>query len=173
MKRIATGLGLLVAGLTLSLSVAGGISGAAATTGTPAKATLTATGGSNPNSKLCVLARKEATGSVKQETAIEKDIESNHWAAAKKLLLSELVSGSKLEKQAVAALSSAPASVKSAGAVALKVFSGEKGIIQSSNSATQFETSINTLDSEPKLVAAEKVLDAYQTAQCGSTTSST
>jgi len=169
MKHIATGLGLLAAGLALTLSTPG-TAGAAGITGGSVEASPVAAGGSHPNSQLCVLSRKEAAGDTKQEAAIEKDIEANHWTAAQRLLIDELNSGAKLEKEAVASLSSAPGPVKAAGAVALKTFGGEKGVIQRSTSINQFETSINTLDAEPKLVAAEKVLDAYQTAQCGSAT---
>jgi hypothetical protein len=116
---------------------------------------------------LCSLAKSEVASQSKSTNAIVKAIEAGNWATAKQALLSSFNGESKAEALAISALSSAPAKVKAAGAVALKFVATEKSVIEKSTSVSQFESSIEAATKNPQLVSAEKTLESYQTAKCG------
>jgi hypothetical protein len=139
----------------------------------PAASAGAASHGSNPHAKICSLAKSELAGNTKQEVAIETAIESGNWPKAQKSLLSVYNNGAKLESQAEAALSSAPGKVKSAGKTLLGLDTAMKKAIQSATSATQFETSIESLTESPKYTSAENVLDKYDISVCGPITTPT
>ncbi len=139
----------------------------------PAAQAGATTHGSNPHAKICTLAKSEESGSTKSETQIVSAMESGNWAAAKKGLLATFNNGAKVESQAEAALSSAPGNVKAAGKTVLGLDSSEKQAIQSATSATQFETSMQSLEENPKIMSAESVLSKYYTGICGSIVPST
>jgi phage tail sheath gpL-like len=122
-------------------------------------------GASKPG--LCSLNKAEQKVELKSTGAITKAIESGNWTAAKKALLASFGQSFQAEQLAVSALSGAPSNVKAAGAVMIRFAGSEKTIIQKSNSATQFETSVEAAAQSPKVASAEKTLSAYFTSKCG------
>ena len=117
----------------------------------------------------CTQYGKANKAETKSETAIVSAIESGNWAAAKKALLSSVSSESGAEKAAIAQLHSAPSNVQRAGTKLLKFVSTEVKIIKTSTSATQFETSEESLAQSPTFTAATGVLANYFDAKCGIT----
>jgi len=101
------------------------------------------------------LNKAEQKVELKSTGAITKAIESENWTAAKKALLASFGKASQAEQLAVSALSGAPSNVKAAGAVMIRFAGSEKTIIQKSNSATQFETSVEAATQSPKVASAE------------------
>ena len=124
-------------------------------------------------SSLCTSYKSEETKQSKASSALAKDIESGSWASIKKALLSAFNGEAGAEKQFAAYLSGAPAKVKAAAAVVLKLDGSFKTIIQNSNSLTSFESGITAAESSPKVKAALSTLDSYTTKLCGSTTPTT
>ncbi len=124
-------------------------------------------------SSLCTSYKSEETKQSKASSALAKDIESGSWASIKKALLSAFNGEAGAEKQFAAYLSGAPAKVKAAAAVILKLDGSFKTIIQNSNSLTSFESGITAAESSPKVKAALSTLDSYTTKLCGSTTPTT
>jgi hypothetical protein len=129
--------------------------------------------GSNPGGSLCQLVKKDEAESQKGSAALEKAMTAGNWKLAQKDLLSSFNEGEKLEGQVEGALQSAPANVRSAAAQSLKFVGTEKKIIEDSTSVAGFESAFETAAESPQLEAASKTLTAYQTAQCGSVTTTT
>lgn len=122
---------------------------------------------------LCSLNKSQQKVELKSTGAITKAMESGNWAAAKKALLASFGQASQAEQLAVSALSGAPSNVRAAGAVMIKFAGSEKAIIEKSNSATQFATSVEAAAQSPKVTSAEKTLASYFTSKCGTITSTT
>jgi hypothetical protein len=127
--------------------------------------------GSNPNSSYCKLEKTNLADNSPlsaKEKALTKAIESGNWKVTQKDLLSLDGQTDKLEQQLISALSSAPAKVQAAGRQAIKLVPAELAAIKNSTSVAQFEKKIQAVTSGKKFTAAENVLEAYDTAQCGS-----
>jgi uncharacterized protein YyaL (SSP411 family) len=122
---------------------------------------------------LCALNKQAEAVSTKAETNMTKAIESGNWATVKKDLLAAISQESGAEKTAIAALSSAPGKVQSAGAVMIRFAGNQKSIIQNANSLTKFESSEQAAEESPKIANAEKVLSAYYVSKCGPITPTT
>lgn len=138
--------------------------------GTPLAASAASGKGSNPNSAFCKLEKATlATNSPtsKKEQALAKALESGNWKTAKKDLLSLDGQTSKLEQQLISALSSAPARVKSAAQESIKLVPAELNAIKNSTSVAQFDTAEQKVANGAAFQKAESVIEAYDTAQCG------
>jgi hypothetical protein len=123
--------------------------------------------GSDPGNKICTLTKSQLASTTKTSTALEKALLSGNWAVAKKALLASFGGEKKLQQQAVAAYSGAPANVKATEPVLLGLVKTEEQLVQSSTSATQFESSFEAAIESPKYAAAEKTEAAYYTKVCG------
>jgi len=124
-------------------------------------------------STVCKAYTAEENKQEKSESGLEKVYESGNWSKIQKALLSSFSSEASAEKSFDAYLNGASSKVKAAAAVALKLDNSFKSVIQKSTSLTQFESGITAAESTPKVKAALKVLDAYSTKLCGSTTPTT
>jgi len=131
---------------------------------------LAATKGTNPNGIFCKLYRKQLSTNTKSEKSLTKAMESGNWPATKKALLVEFSSEKTVEKNFIAALSHAPANVRSAGKQALKVIPLEEKAINTSSSVTGYEKAIETVVDTKKMQAVGTVFEDYESATCGSTT---
>jgi hypothetical protein len=140
---------MLVVGLTLALMPA---------------ATASA---SIEKSSVCAAYKTEVTKQTKGSANLAKEMESGNWATIKGALLSTFNGEANAEKQFAGYLSGASAKVKSAAAVALKLNSTFKTVIENSSSLQQFETNITAAESTPKVTAALKVLASYSKHLCG------
>jgi hypothetical protein len=131
--------------------------------------------GTNKGGSFCQLeAATEKDEESALETAATKAMLANNWPAAQKDLLQIDQETSPLENEFIAALSSAPANVQAAVKEVLKFIPAEEKDIQNATSVSQFESSVEALTaSGTPFGNAAKVLAAYQTAQCGSTTTTT
>jgi hypothetical protein len=118
-------------------------------------------------SAVCQAYKSEATKQLKGSTNLAKEMESGNWSSIKGALLGTFNGEANAEKQFAAYLSGASAKVKAAAAVALKLDSTFKTIIEGSSSLQQFETRITAAESTPKVTAALKVLDSYSKSICG------
>jgi hypothetical protein len=123
--------------------------------------------GSDPGNKICQLTKSEEASSTKTSSALTKALLSGNWPAAKTALQASLAGAGKLQQQAVAAYSGAPANVKATVPVLLGLVKTEEKLVQSSTSASQFEASFEKAIESPKLAAAEKTEAAYYTKICG------
>jgi hypothetical protein len=155
LKKAKIGLGVATIGMALSM-----VPAVTASASVSASATLR-------TSSLCKAYKADLKAASKSESAsIEKAIESGNWPAAQKALLSAFNGESGLEKSLVASLASAPSKVKAAASVSLKFDATLKSLIQKSKSLTQYESLVTAASKNPKLAAAEKVLDAYTQKEC-------
>lgn len=152
-QRSRLGVGMLVVGLALTLALA-----------LMPEATASA---SIAKSSVCSAYKTEVTKQAKGSAKLAKEMESGNWAAIKGALLATFNGEANAEKQFAAYLSGASAKVKSAAAVALKLNSTFKTVIESSSSLQQFETEITAAESTPKVTAALKVLAGYSKHLCG------
>jgi hypothetical protein len=167
LRRVLIGAGAFTMGASLAL---GPVTVASASSNHKANHHKTSSHGSNPNGGLCTLERQVSSSTNKTETSLTKAIESGNWAEAKSAMLASLAQSGKYLGPLESALSGAPANVKAAGKVSLTILATEKSLIKSSTSVTQFESSFESAMTTPKIEAAEKVMSAYQTQQCGSAT---
>lgn len=156
MMRRRVGMGIAVAGVGAALTVL------------PVAPAL-----ASGHSGLCGLSKSNEAAESKATASVTKAIESGNWASAQSALLSSFNSEDKAQALAIAALSGAPSNVRAAGAVMLRFAGTEKKIIQSSTSAAQFESGVESASQNPKIVNAEKLLASYFTTKCGSVTSTT
>lgn len=131
---------------------------------------LAATKGTNPNGAFCKLYRKQLGTNTKSEKSLTKAMESGNWPATKKALLVEFSSEKTVEKNFIAALSSAPANVRTAGKQALKVIPLEEKAINTSTSVTGYEKAIEAVVNTKKMQAVGTVFENYENATCGSAT---
>ena len=135
-----------------------------------APAVAAASKGANPNSAFCKLEKatlaSNSPNSAK-EKAVSKALASGNWKAAQKALLSLEGQTGKLEQEIIADLSSAPAKVKAAVQVVIKLIPLELKAIKNSTSVNQFDKAIQAATTGAKFVHAETVFQAYDTAQCG------
>ncbi len=127
-----------------------------------------ATKGSDPGNKICTLTKSETTSNAKTASALEKALLAGNWASAKKALLASFGGEGKVEQQATAAYSGAPAAVKATVPILLSLVKTEENLVKTSTSAAQFEASFETAAMSPKYSAAEKTEAAYYTKICGS-----
>jgi hypothetical protein len=118
-------------------------------------------------SAVCQAYKSEVTKQAKGSANLAKEMESGKWSSIRGALLATFNGEANAEKQFAAYLSGASAKVKAAAAVALKLDSTFKTIIESSSSLQQFETRITAAESTPKVTAALKVLDSYSKTICG------
>jgi hypothetical protein len=169
--RVRLGIAVASVGLAVFLSAAAPVSAAQFKAKAKHHKTTTTTThkGSNPSGSFCTLYKDELNASSKSSAALEKAVEGDNWPAAKKLLIASFSQEGKVEKEFITALGSVPANVKAAGQEALKAVPAEEKAIQSSNSITQYETALEAALSTPKMAAAGKVFQAYETSTCGST----
>jgi hypothetical protein len=138
--------------------------------GTPLVASAASGKGSNPNSAFCKLEKETVAANSptsKKEAALAKALESGNWTVAKKDLLALDSQTGKLEQELISAVSSAPAKVKTAAQQSIKLVPAELNAIKNSTSVSQFDTAEQKATSGPKFQKAESVLEAYDTAQCG------
>ena len=138
--------------------------------GTPLAASAASGQGSNPNSAFCKLEKATlATNSPssKKEQALAKALESGNWKVAKKDLLALDGQPGKLEQELMSAVSSAPANVKAAAQESTKLYPAELNAIKNSTSVAQFDTAEQKATSGAKFQKAASILEAYDTAQCG------
>ena len=126
--------------------------------------------GSNPGAKICTYTKAQQASSTKLTTTLEKDLVSGNWAATKAALLATFANNSKIEQEAAAAYSGAPANVKATEPVVIQLVKTEENLVKSSTSATQFESSFTTAIESPKFLAAEKIEANYYHSVCGGTT---
>jgi hypothetical protein len=122
---------------------------------------------------LCSAAKNELSASSKTTNALTQAMESGNWSEIQKDLLASFNSEGSEEQAMINYLSSAPGNVKSAAQTVLKFVASLKKIIQNSTSMTQFDTSMESAEQNPKLESAEKVLDAYSATKCPGLTPST
>jgi hypothetical protein len=118
-------------------------------------------------SAVCRAYNSEVTKQTKGSANLAKDMESGNWSSIRGALLATFNGEANAEKEFAAYLSGASAKVKAAAAVALKLDSTFKTIIESSSSLQQFETRITAAESTPRVTAALKVLDSYSKSICG------
>jgi hypothetical protein len=166
--RARLGLGVALGGAAMLASVVLPVASASAAVRTVHQ--LVATKGSNPNGAFCKLYRKQLGTNTKSEKNLTKAMESGNWPATKKALLAEFTSEKTVEKNFLAALSSAPANVRTAGRQALKVIPLEEKAINTSTSVTGYEKAIEAVVDTKKMQAVGTVFENYETATCGSTT---
>jgi hypothetical protein len=114
-------------------------------------------------SSICKAYKSEEAKQTKASTNLAKEMESGNWSAIKKTLLATFNSEASAEKSFDGYLSGASSKVKAAAAVALKLDSTFKTVIEKSTSLTQFEAGITSAESTPKVKSALAVLDAYST----------
>jgi hypothetical protein len=106
-------------------------------------------------------------------TALQQAITNDTWAKVQKLLLSTFAGETNSEKELAASLHAAPAKVKTAAAVALKLDHSFTGLVKSATSYGAYASAVGAAEAAPKVQAALKVLSAYSTKLCGSTTPTT
>jgi hypothetical protein len=137
---------------------------------TPLAASAATGKGSNPNSAFCKL-EKQSTAinspTSKKEVALTKALEAGNWTVAKKDLLALESQTGKLIRELTSAVSSAPANVKAAVQVSIKFVPAEINAVKNSTSAAQFEAAVDKLTNGAKFQKAASVVEAYDTAQCG------
>jgi hypothetical protein len=124
----------------------------------------------NPNSPFCQFGKKEIKSTSAIETKEETALESGNWATAQKLILSTFTPLNAIIKADGAALNDVPSKVKAAIQVSLKAIPAEENVVRTSTSVSGFTTAVQTLFNTKKFQAAAKIVDAYQTATCGSLT---
>jgi ribosome-associated toxin RatA of RatAB toxin-antitoxin module len=124
-------------------------------------------------SSICKAYKTEVTKQTKASANVAKEMESGKWSEIKAALLSTFNSEANAEKSFSAYLSGASSKVKAAAAVALKLDSTFKSVIQKSTSIAQFEAGITAAEATPKVKAALAVLDTYSAQICGTTTPTT
>jgi hypothetical protein len=112
-------------------------------------------------SSICKAYSAEEAKQTKASANLAKEMESGNWSTIKKTLLSTFNGEANAEKSFDVYLSGASSKVKAAAAVALKLDSSFKSVIQKSTSLTQFEAGITAAESTPKVKAALAVLDSY------------
>jgi hypothetical protein len=117
-------------------------------------------------SSVCKAYKSEETTQTKGSANLAKEMESGKWSSIKGALLATFTGEANAEKQFAGYLSGASAKVKAAAAVALKLNSTFKTIIENSSSLQQFETRITAAESTPKVTAALKVLESYSKTIC-------
>jgi len=129
--------------------------------------------GLNADGSFCQLEKSTRQDeNSKQETAATNALIAGNWSVAQKDLLAIDKRAGRLEVQFLAALASAPANVKTAAGEILKFVPSEEKAIEDSTSAANFESAEQSALG-PKFSSAAATLSAYETAQCGSVTSST
>jgi hypothetical protein len=112
---------------------------------------------------------KEARAS----TALQQAIANDKWPKVQKLLLSTFAGATSSEKELAASLRNAPAKVKAAAALALKLDHSFTGLITRAPNYDAYASKAAAAEQTPKVQAALKVLSAYSSKLCGSTTPTT
>ena len=161
LKKAKLGIGIAAIGMAVSMVPA--VSASASVNRAASVHVVVKSSLCKADSSLAAAAAKTDGGSK-----LEKDIETGNFAAVKKLMLATFTSESSLEKAFEAYLSGAPKNVQSAASESFKFDGTIKSDIEKSNSMAQFESLIESAEKNPKLLSAEKVLNAYQQKKCGS-----
>ena len=162
LRKAKIGLGVATMGLAVCL-----VPAVSASAGVRASATVR-------SSALCATYKADLKAASKEESSsVEKAIESGNWPRAQKALLSTFNVDAGEEKTLVSDLASAPSSVRSAAGVSLKFDATLKSDIEKSKSMTQYESTLTSASENPKLEAAEKVLDTYTQKECPGVTPTT
>lgn len=163
-RRAASGIGVLVLGLTLALApvVASPVSAAKPkhhhkTTSTPKAGTCTALSG-------------EQAQASKLSASLGKAFASGNFATIKQAVVAELTQVDQSLAKAKGALGSAPANVQAAFTTIANAFNQLKTQIQNSTSLPGLEAAFTSLGSNPKLTNASKVLASYFGSKCGAIT---
>ncbi len=126
------------------------------------------TKGSNPNSAFCKLEKASlSVADSANEKAATKALIAGNWKVAQKNLLAAENKSSKLVKEYTAALSSAPANVKAAAHESITVVPALLKVLKNSTSIAQFEKGEQAVTSGASFQRAATVIEAYDTAQCG------
>ncbi|HEY2215550.1 MAG TPA: hypothetical protein VGH31_10870 [Acidimicrobiales bacterium] len=163
--RARLGLGVALGGAAMLASMV--LPAASASAAEHSVHQLVASKGTNPNSPFCKLYHKQLTTNTKSEKALTKAMESGNWKATKRALLVEFSSEKTVEKNFIKALSSAPATVRSAGKAALKVIPVEEKAINTSTSVTGYEKAIEAVVDTKKMQAVGTVFENYESTTCG------
>jgi TPP-dependent trihydroxycyclohexane-1,2-dione (THcHDO) dehydratase len=135
-----------------------------------------AKGGLSPGSSLCVAIANSASSSSNVGLAIEKSLEegaTGSWATAQQAMLATINASLSEASQAEADLSSAPADVQAAMKGIYAFVEGYKTAISNASSVAQFGEAMGSLAANSNVKADSLTLEAYVTAQCGSTTPTT
>jgi hypothetical protein len=169
------GIGMVILGLALALAPLSAASAKAkhhkkghGTTTTVAKKK-----GSNPNSTLCKDLKSEQSQSAKLGSTIASALESGKYATAKQEMVNSINAGLKQASPALAALRSAPGSVKTAMKGLIKFDDQFRSAIESSTSLSTLASSFAALGQNPSLRTYSSTVSNYITAQCGSITTGT
>ena len=168
------GIGVGVLGLALALAPLGAASAKTKhhkkghTTTTVAKKK-----GSNPNSTLCKDLKSEQSQSAKLGSTIASALESGNYASAKQEMVTSINAGLKEASPALAALRSAPGSVKTAMKGLITFDNQFKSAIESSTSLSTLASAFAALGQNPHLRTYSSTVSNYITAQCGSITTGT
>jgi hypothetical protein len=165
-ERARLGLGVALGGAAMLASIV--LPAASSSAAERTVRQLSTSRGTNPNGAFCKLYRKQLSANTKSEKSLTKAMESGNWAATKRALLVEFSSEKTVEKNFLAALSSAPAAVRSAGRQALKVIPQEEKAINTSTSVQGYEKAIEAVVDTKKMQAVGTVFENYESTTCGS-----
>jgi len=168
MRRVASGIGVLVLGLALAM---------APVMASPAGAKTKHHKTSKPSTKVslgaCSAYTKQETQSSKLASSLEQAFASGNFATIKAAMLAEFGDLNTDVSKANAVLGSAPANVKAAFATIIQAVEQLKTAIQNSTSLTQLEGSFQSLGTNTKFTAAGQVLASYFGTKCGIVTPTT
>jgi hypothetical protein len=169
MRRVASGIGVLVLGLALATAPV-----LASPAGAKTKHHKTS---KPPSTKVslgaCSAYTKQETQSSKLASSLEQAFASGNFATIKAAMLAEFSDLNTDVSKANAVLGSAPANVKAAFATIIQAVQQLKTSIQNSTSLTQLEGSFQSLGTNAKFTAAGQVLASYFGTKCGVVTPTT
>jgi hypothetical protein len=118
---------------------------------------------------LCGTFKNQQSSLAKtQGGAIAKAAASGNWPAVQKAFLASFGSATSALGKLQSTLGGAPSNVKSAVSTFIKFEGQIKSAVQSSSSFAQFGAQIQSFETSPKLLAAEKTLNAYGQKLCPS-----
>jgi hypothetical protein len=162
LNRVRIGLGIATIGMGLAL-----VPAIAPASATVSRVSAVSTASSVRASALCGAYKNEGSSLAKtQGSAIAKAAASGNWSAVQKAFLASFGSATSALTKLQSTLGGAPSNVKSAVSTFIKFEGQIKSAVQSSSSFAQFGAQIESFETSPKLLAAEKTLNAYGQKLC-------